>query len=254
LLIAEKLTEAQVICSQGLRAKGCTAGILLKMKQAGFKAINFGVESASNRMLAIMKKNETIEDIEPVIAQACELGFEVGIFFIAGYPLEREEDLLMSLEFARKYPVAATQWSICIPYPGTEVACQVEKQAAWFIKPAEYLGRYGSMNYKRVFDNGIPEKKLYSIIRQGLAVDAEKRRNTALARLNDGGFKNVLGRMFVRIATHPWVYQNSRLFSKTAAGAMIKNGIAGFFNLQGEYLTGIRRKRTKTDDREEAGQ
>ncbi|MFH1622161.1 MAG: radical SAM protein [Candidatus Omnitrophota bacterium] len=76
--------------------------ILGKMKLAGCWKLHLGVESGSNRMLGIMNKGLTTEQIQGVLRDAAGLGIRNFIYFISGYPNERREDIVMSADFIRR--------------------------------------------------------------------------------------------------------------------------------------------------------
>lgn len=75
-------------CGNGIRADKVDREVLEKMKEAGFTYVSYGVESGSERVLKILKKGETIEQIENAIKTSTELGFDVTLFFVIGAPYE----------------------------------------------------------------------------------------------------------------------------------------------------------------------
>ena len=91
------------------------------MKRAGFKHLGIGVESADDEILKVIKKNETLEEIENGIRLACELDFDVSLLFIVGSPKETMADVKKSMELAKKYPVMKAFFFNLIPFPGTEL-------------------------------------------------------------------------------------------------------------------------------------
>ncbi len=58
------------------------------MRQIGFKYIAFGADAGNNRMLEIIKKGETIEDIERALRDAIDAGYETKLLFVVGTPYE----------------------------------------------------------------------------------------------------------------------------------------------------------------------
>ena len=53
------------------------------MKEVGFRTLLVGVESANNRVLKVIKKGETLEQIERMVRDACELGFDIQLSFFS---------------------------------------------------------------------------------------------------------------------------------------------------------------------------
>ncbi len=133
------IKNAEFRCSNGLRADRINRNLLSRMREVGFNYIAFGVDGGNNRMLKINKKDETIEQIEEAIKNACDLGFDVKIFVITGMPQETKEDIEDSLKLVEKYPIKRAILNNPIPYPGTELF-ETVKRNNWFLKqPEEYL-------------------------------------------------------------------------------------------------------------------
>ncbi len=105
----------------GLRADRVDRELLKKLKHAGFDLIAFGVESASNRILDNIKKGETIFSIEQAVKNACELGFDVDLFFLIGSPGETMQDLQKSFLLAKKYLIRRADFYNLVPFPSTEL-------------------------------------------------------------------------------------------------------------------------------------
>jgi len=120
-------------CPNGLRADRVDREMLKRMKDVGFQNICFGVESGSDRILKIIRKGEDVQTIENAIKIACELGFDVGLFFMVGHPGETPADVEESIKLALKYPVRNANFYNVIPFPGTELYEWVKKNN-YFIK------------------------------------------------------------------------------------------------------------------------
>jgi len=72
--------------------------LLLKMKQAGMRQIEFGVETGSERMQKEVKKNLDLSKVRSIASFLLKNGIEVGLFFMYGFPEETEEDLNQTLQ------------------------------------------------------------------------------------------------------------------------------------------------------------
>jgi len=125
--------------SNGLRADHLDRELLLRMKEVGFKSFGLGVEAGNNKVLKILRKGETIEQIEETIKLVCELDFELSLFFVYGTPGETVEDIQDSVSIARKYPIFKADFYNLIPFPGTELWKWVEDHNAWTGDPLELL-------------------------------------------------------------------------------------------------------------------
>lgn len=126
-------------CSNGIRAERVDREMLERMQEVGFQYIAFGVDAGNNRMLEIVKKGETIEQIESAVKSACELGYSVKLLFVIGTPYETREDVKDKVRFSQKYPLDDVHFYNTIPYPGTELFDWVKENDYFVIKPEIYL-------------------------------------------------------------------------------------------------------------------
>ena len=109
-------------CSQ----RFITRELLLSTKRAGCRAVFWGVESFSQRVLDAMKKHITEADIWYTLRLAKEVGLENGVFTMIGNYKETEEDLAYSRDALKKaYKEGLLdyrQTTVCTAMPGTELA------------------------------------------------------------------------------------------------------------------------------------
>jgi radical SAM superfamily enzyme YgiQ (UPF0313 family) len=131
----------QIRCGQGIRADLLDREILLAMKRTGFRHLGIGVESASDRVLEVIRKGATVERIECNIALACDMGFDVSLLFVVGTPTETLADVEASIRLAMKYPVMKAFFFNLIPFPGTELHDWVLEHDAFLAPPAELFNR-----------------------------------------------------------------------------------------------------------------
>jgi radical SAM superfamily enzyme YgiQ (UPF0313 family) len=91
------------------------------MKEAGCHRIHYGIESGVDRIIKLMKKNITTEQAKRAVRLAKKKGFTVLTYFMIGNKGESVEDVKETIDFAMKLGADYTQFSITIPYPGTEL-------------------------------------------------------------------------------------------------------------------------------------
>jgi radical SAM superfamily enzyme YgiQ (UPF0313 family) len=97
-MIAEKLN-----LTWATWATPCISPELLgKMRQAGCIALYYGVETGSKRLNALMRKSVSVEDGERCLRDTAKAGIKVHANFIIGFPHERREDVVETLEFIRR--------------------------------------------------------------------------------------------------------------------------------------------------------
>lgn len=173
-------------CSNGIRADRADRKLLTRMKEIGVREVGFGVDGGNNKILKYLKKGETIETIEEAIKIACELGFDVRIFFLVGSPHETRADIEDSIKLARKYPVAKVNFNNPIPYPGTEMFDYIKEHNLFLIPPEEYLNTIAENESIPLFETAeLPKKERLEMLKQCHKVEKEV-------------MKNVVYRMFSR--------------------------------------------------------
>ncbi len=76
--------------------------IIKKMYKSGCEHVIFGVESGSQRVLGLMKKNYRIKDADKIVKELHNAGIRVTANFMFGFPGETEEDFKETLDFIRR--------------------------------------------------------------------------------------------------------------------------------------------------------
>jgi radical SAM superfamily enzyme YgiQ (UPF0313 family) len=106
-----------------------TKELLLKMKQAGCIALQFGVEAGNQKMLDSLKKNISIEQIRRVFLWCNELDIRTGTCLMIGQPYDTHETILDTIKFASELQSygAKVLFSVTTPYPGTYLYNQADK-------------------------------------------------------------------------------------------------------------------------------
>ena len=145
-------TGLELNCNNGIRADRVDPEMLAEMYAAGFRYFAFGVEGGNDRVLEIMKKGETLADIERAVQMAIDVGIKVTLFFIVGNPGETARDVEDTKRLALKYPVFDARFYNMIPFPGSELYDWV-KENGYFIKdPKTYLNHSSQWDFDPVFE------------------------------------------------------------------------------------------------------
>lgn len=107
-----------------IRASNITFELLQKMKQAGCYLVDFGIESASEKVLQRMNKGITMEQVLRVLDWTNTLGIQQKPFFTFGHIEETMADADITLAFIKANLGRMAMPSIGVGirvYPGTEV-------------------------------------------------------------------------------------------------------------------------------------
>ena len=149
---ARGLTGLLIRCSNGIRADRADRAILTRMRQVGFRYLAIGVDAGNDRMLKVIKKGETMEQIENAIRNACELGFDLKLFFVFGNPTETEDDVKDMAKISLKYPISEVHFNNIIPYPGTELYEWIKDHDGFLQAPEIFLNDAAFMDDTPVFE------------------------------------------------------------------------------------------------------
>lgn len=125
----KKLDKKLVWACQS-RVNTVTEELLLKMKEAGCIQIEYGCESGSQKILDVLKKNITIEQIIEAFKVTKKAGIRTMANFMIGNPEETQEDVKLTAEFAKKLDADWNEFWITTPYPGSELF-QTAKKNGW---------------------------------------------------------------------------------------------------------------------------
>lgn len=95
--------------------------MLALMRRAGCYMISYGVESADNDLLRVIKKNITVDQQRKGIQLTREAGIQVTATFMLGLPTETPEQSRKTLDFAIDSGIDYAIFGLTEPYPGTEL-------------------------------------------------------------------------------------------------------------------------------------
>jgi radical SAM superfamily enzyme YgiQ (UPF0313 family) len=103
------------------RADNVDDEVLAIMKRSGFRLIHVGIECASDRLLSLVQKRETLQQIIDGVRLIQKHGIQVSGTFILGFPTETSEDRKAAYELATKLDLAYVRFNNATPYPGTKL-------------------------------------------------------------------------------------------------------------------------------------
>lgn len=103
-----------------------TLGLVQRMLYSGCHRMSLGVESGSPRVLKMVKKGESIEEIREKAkllrdARRAYSNFKWRIYLMTGFPTETEEEVQMTWELAKELDADRVCLSNFVYYPGTVI-------------------------------------------------------------------------------------------------------------------------------------
>jgi radical SAM superfamily enzyme YgiQ (UPF0313 family) len=165
--------------------------LLEKMKAAGCKAIWFGVESGSPRILKRINRTITIEQTENAFRLCKHVGIRVACSFMMGFPDETREDLEATRKFADKLDPDWCQFNVFIAYPDSSLYQEILQSGA-YDRLDEFLltVKNDDFDYNRLMEiqrrffrehNGAPKRVLRRIRREGVLNFVKRRLSSGSA-------------------------------------------------------------------------
>lgn len=146
LHIGKLFIRADTLC-------GLDAGFLDLMAKAGVRRVVIGAESGSPRILRMIKKRITVEEILGANQKVKPYNIRPQFVFMMGLPTETPEDVGMSIRLAERLTqensAATRSFNLYTPYPGTELYEMVVKMGFSEPETLEDWARYGYRNIPR---------------------------------------------------------------------------------------------------------
>lgn len=131
--------------ANGIRGDILTQELIKLMKEAGCYCMCLSLESASPRILGLMRKKLNIKKLEEIARFASSIDIITKCIFMVGYPSETREEMEETLRWVMESSFDLLQHSIACPLPGTEM----ERHAAEF-NPSYRPFSGHAMNYNVV--------------------------------------------------------------------------------------------------------
>ncbi|NWG12335.1 MAG: radical SAM protein [Acidobacteria bacterium] len=105
----------------GVRLERFDEELMRKLAQAGTHHVAIAVESASDRIQRLIKKNLKLDRLNQVLDWAHRYGIGTLGFFMIGFPGEKVAEINQTIRFACASKFDEALFSIATPYAGTEL-------------------------------------------------------------------------------------------------------------------------------------
>lgn len=141
-IIKRKLTHLSYLV-QGRCSPFVELEVLQKMRTAGFNWIWWGVESGSQKVLDLMKKDTNLDEIRRCFKLSKQAGLNSLMFLVIGIPGEEEKDVYQTAKLVEEIKPERVRFHIITPFPGSEL---------WqTLKEKNQIDEYDFINYDTRF-------------------------------------------------------------------------------------------------------
>ena len=138
--------------------------LLLQLKSAGCRFINFGIESGSEEQLRAVNKKVTLSHALNMVREAVKLGIRVQCGFIIGLPGETQKTAKDTIQTALRVDPSIATFSILTPFPGTPIYDMAVKGEGGLKLLTEDWSRYNKQVAGGVLElEGLPLKQLLAL-------------------------------------------------------------------------------------------
>jgi anaerobic magnesium-protoporphyrin IX monomethyl ester cyclase len=134
-----KKNKLKIKFDTSMRASLVTEELIKLLKKAGCNRLFFGFESGSQKVLNLMNKATTVEQIDMAIEIMEKNKMHYFGTFIIGYPGETKEDVDKTIEFCKRHGHLAKPF-FATPYPGTPLFDKIKNKIKDMDKFVESLG------------------------------------------------------------------------------------------------------------------
>jgi len=144
------------------RGDNCDEALMKELYSAGFRSVFFGIETASDSIMKVIKKGETVDQVVNAIKMAKNIGFHVSGTFIYGFPTETHADRMACLKLSKELNLDMVRYNNATPYPGTELFQMAQKEKTLHIQ-----GLYDNFNSVSTFIENPFNKIPFSYVPEG---------------------------------------------------------------------------------------
>lgn len=139
--------------------------MLKELKKANCQRIHYGVEAGTAKILKILNKCITLEQIENTFKLTRKIGIQTLAYFILGSPTETKEDILETMNFAKKINPDFIQFTILTPFPATPIYADGLKQGIFKYDHWQKFAKNPTTDFKtKYWEENFTEQELISLL------------------------------------------------------------------------------------------
>ena len=137
--------DVRFTCSS--RADTLDEETICAMRQAGWRHVYIGIESGSERMQKMIRKNLDLSQVYHCLEMLSQYGIHVTASFIFGFPEETAQDVSRTMAFAFRIahlsPLIEQQFHLCAVFYGTEMYTQYQSFLTFAPVQSNAVGDFG---------------------------------------------------------------------------------------------------------------
>lgn len=95
--------------------------MLRRLRQAHCERIHYGIEAGTEKILKVLQKDITLEQVQRTFAITKKAGIATLAYFMIGAPTETREDIVETIEFMKRLEPDFVHITILCPFPATAI-------------------------------------------------------------------------------------------------------------------------------------
>jgi radical SAM superfamily enzyme YgiQ (UPF0313 family) len=121
--LCDKIVEKKLRMNWNIRTRVDVVDeeIIAALSRAGCQGIHYGVESGTEKILAVLNKNITLEKIKKAFQLTKKYKIPTLAYFMIGNPHETLEDIHTTFNFMKELDPDYAHLTVLIPFPGTKI-------------------------------------------------------------------------------------------------------------------------------------
>jgi radical SAM superfamily enzyme YgiQ (UPF0313 family) len=140
-----------------IRADMVTADLLDVMKRAGCRQVLMGIETGSQRLLDLVRKDITVDQIREAARLLHQAGMDIYAMMVNALPTETAEDVRETDRLLREIAPEFTEFLVYMPYPGTPLFDLAVKEGFRVPTTLEGWAHMGTFDHRSVEEKGLAE-------------------------------------------------------------------------------------------------
>jgi len=132
--IIERGINKKVSFEAPMRGDNMDEEIVDRLQEANFSLLTFGLETASESLMKLINKGESVQEVVRAIKMTAHRGIATGTTLIFGLPTETNRDRWEAIKLVASLPISSVRFNILTPYPGTPIYDSLVKENKILIK------------------------------------------------------------------------------------------------------------------------
>ncbi len=162
-LIKERKIDITWSCNARIDIIYNNMDIIKKIKNSGCWYISFGIESGNEDVLKYIRKGITLHQVRAVVNKLHKYGIFTKGYFMIGHPIDTKKSVEDTIRFAKSIPLDGVQFSLTVPYPGSELFEVAKKQKKSFFDSDNYNNMSSHSNTPVYVPDGLSMEYLKKI-------------------------------------------------------------------------------------------